>query len=111
MLMKKINICFLGINPHNNPLVIKIYDKGKLIYNCKEKVNKISLCLKENKKYKLDACFYGFKLQRNFFVGSSCNYIFAFQNSYYKPIQSNITLYLKDYYYNLPIERGEMTFG
>lgn len=32
------------------------------------------------------------------------NYIFSFNNT----VNRTITLFLKDYYYNLPIERGEI---
>ena len=59
----------------------------------------IDLVLEKNTIYKLIACFHGQRICRVIYVNSNL-YVFSFIRN------RTITFTLRDYYYNLPIERG-----
>ena len=111
--MKKITLNFIGLgyNEHNQANV-KIYDKDNLIVNRKTYNNKLNVCFKTNKVYKLIAKSCRGIIYACFYVNESNNcYTFTFCNcSTNRP--RIITFLLTDSNYrNLPIEKGEITFG
>ncbi len=105
--MKRIKLIFnnLGYNCYNQANVF-IYDcNNNLILEGVTFNNEIELCLEENNVYKLIAISNYQKLITSFFVNKNNSYRFSFN-----VINENntITFLLTDYYYNLPIERGEL---
>lgn len=93
--MKKIRLKFLNANK----VYVKIFDCNYIVYEglvCNEK----ELCLEESKAYKITAISNNTKLVTSFYVNDN--------NNYYFNLNRIITLLLRDYYYNLPIERGEL---
>lgn len=96
--MKKIIIVF------NNNAYVNIYDCNNLVFEGVTCNNKIELCLEECKAYRLEAISNNIKLVTSFYVNCNNIYRFSFINNDNNPI----TFLLTDYYYNLPIERGEL---
>lgn len=93
--MKKVRLKFFNANK----VYIKILDHDYLVYEgliC----NEIELCLEEYKVYKIIAISNNTKLVTSFYVNDNYNYYFSFNRF--------IIFLLRDYYYNLPIERGEL---
>ncbi len=105
--MKEITICFQGLG-YNNKIQanVKIYNKNKkLIINQNTYNNKINVCLKEKEIYHLIAKSFNQIINTYIYINTN-RYYFSFQK---KIIKNNlITFLLKDYYYNLPIERGKL---
>lgn len=82
---------------------IKIYDKNKkLIVNQNTYNNKIELNLKRHEIYHLIAKTCNKTINTYIYTNSNI-FIFSFQNN------RIITFSLRDYFYNLPIERGYLT--
>ena len=106
--MKEINIKFYGLGFGNiNQAYVTIYDNNKKIFEGKTYNNKINVCLEKNKIYKINAKTDKETLKDYFYVGKENKYYFTFQNIIYTNNRS-ITFILQDYFYNLPIERGEL---
>lgn len=99
--MKEVTFKIIGIGCIAN---ITIYDNKKsIIYDTKIYNGKIKLCLKENNSYLLIVRKNNRVLKRVICIDDKTNkFIFSFYN------YRIITFLLKDYYYNLPIMKGEL---
>ena len=96
--MKKIKIKF------NRDAYICIYNyDNDLIFNGNTYNNEIELCLEECNVYKIIATSNYQRLVTSFFINNNDIYRFGFNT-----FNNTITFLLTDYYYNLPIERGEL---
>lgn len=106
--MKNVKLKFIGLGYKSiYQANIFIYDKyNNLIYEGQTYNGNILLSLKPNKSYKLIARLNNNMLCTILYVGRYNNYTLCFNQ---EQIENNITLKLVDYYYNLPIERGEIT--
>lgn len=94
--MKKVRLKFFNADK----VKIKILDHDYIVYEgliC----NEVKLFLEEYKVYKIIAIFNNTKLVTSFYVNDNYNYYFTFNRI--------IIFLLRDFYYNLPIERGELT--
>lgn len=102
--MKKIKIVFNGLDFYE--AYIFIYDcNNNLLFEGLTCNHKIEVCLEEYNVYKIKAITNNTKLVTSFYINCNSTYRFSFVNS----IQNNpITFLLTDYYYDLPIERGEL---
>jgi len=98
--MKKVTFKFIGLD--FNKIYIKVLDNNmNTIYNT-ETYKEIDLCLEENNSYLLIAREKNRVLKRVICIDNKTNkFIFSFYNRI-------ITFLLKDYYYNLPIKKGEL---
>ena len=98
--MKEVTFKIIGIGSIAN---ITIYDNNKsIIYDTKIYNGKIKLCLKENNSYLLVVRAKNRVLKRVICIDKKTNkFVFCFYNRI-------ITFLLKDYYYNLPIMKGEL---
>ena len=105
--MKDINIKFLGLGYNDfYQAYIEIYDlDNNLIYKGYTYNGKLIISLCKNKIYKLKAkslnetmCVY---------LYNKDNYVFIFNRAKFN-YSRIITFLLTDYYYNLPIEKGEI---
>ena len=101
----KVILKFIGAGINNNYQVsIKIYDDYKNIISSKTYNGEICLILEKNKIYRLKYKFLNKIENINIYTNSNF-YVFNLNNNIYS---RTITLSLKDYYYNIPIERGEI---
>jgi hypothetical protein len=108
--VKKIIINVLGINYNISEAKIIIYDQNNcIVYKGCTRCGKLSICLKEKCVYKIKICYCGEVICKKFIISPYlCNYYFNFGClciSNNNP-SNNITFNLRDYYYNLPIEKG-----
>ena len=95
-----VKIIFNGVGYNDKYQVkVKIYDKDKIIYDGYSYNGVVNVFLKRNKGYRLYASFLDYRIWTSIYTNSN-EYIFSLNN------RRTITLFLKDYYYNLPIERG-----
>ena len=102
----KIKIKFLGAGLEDKYQVsVKIYDNQKLIVNSQTYNGEICLMLKKNKVYRLQAIFFNDIINTYFYTNNNV-YLFRLSNNII--FNRTITLSLKDYYYNIPIEKGEI---
>lgn len=102
----KIKLKFIGLGINNNyQAKIKIYDNNNCLiiddytYNGQLVVN-----VKHNKVYRLEARFYNEVIITSIY-SNKYEYCYIFNHALYVP---RVTLSLIDYYYNLPIEKGEI---
>ena len=101
----KIKFIGIGINDNNQAKVI-IYDSiGNIIYEGLTYNGELCINLFKNTTYKICALFYNERIVRYIYT-NTCEYIFMFNHSTVS--RRTITFLLKDYYYNLPIERGKI---
>lgn len=101
----KVILKFIGVGIDNNYQVdIKIYDKNKKVIDSKTFNGEICLLLEKNKIYKMKYSFLNRKKYINFYTNSN-KFIFNLNNNIFSRI---ITFSLNDYYYNIPIEKGEI---
>ena len=100
----KIILKFVGAGVKNNYQVdVKVYGNNEKIIDTKTYNGEICVILEKNKVYRLEYSFLNIKKIIYFYTNSN-KYIFNLnQNSI-----SIITFSLKDYYYNIPIEKGEI---
>ena len=105
--MKNVKLKFYGLGYNEYfQATICIYDDNKLIYDGQTYNGLLCICLGQNKKYKIIAKSLNEALIRYIYVDNIDNYYFFFNRSLINTMP--ITFTLKDYYYNLPIERGEL---
>ena len=99
-----INIKFLNVGYNNYYQVkVKIFDENNnIVFEGITYNGCIDICLIPYKKYIIKAKFLNEEINQCFYVYNH-NYIFYFSNIYRR---RTITFLLKDYYYNLPIEKG-----
>lgn len=101
----KVILKFIGAGIDNNYQVdIKIYDENKEVINSKTFNGEICLLLEKNKIYKMKYSFLNRKKYIIFYTNSN-KFVFNLNNNIFSRI---ITFSLKDYYYNIPIEKGEI---
>ena len=103
--IKKTIIKFLGIGNDNRYQVnITIYDsKCNIVYKGRTKNGVLEVNLIRTQVYKLEATFLNEEIWIPFIPQDKL--MLRLQNN----LTHNITLLLSDYYYNLPIEKGEIT--
>ena len=103
----KIKLKFFGLGINNNYQAnILIYNNlGELIYNGQTYNGYIYLYLNKGCLYRLVASTCDDKIDTYFYV-YNYEYVFYFKRSLLK--NNSITLLLTDYYYNMPIEKGEL---
>ena len=106
--MKEITIRFngLGCNKYYQANILIYDDFNNLVYSGQTYNGEIKLKLLKNKVYKMYADSLNEKLIISFYVKDNNIYCFSFERNVIR-INSIIFL-LTDYYYNLPIERGEL---
>ena len=105
-----ITLNFLGLGYNNiNQADVLIYDEfNNLVYNKKTYNNKLNICLKKNKVYRVVAFSLNDRISTSIYINNN-NYCFRFNRSIINENSDSITFLLTDYYYdNLPIERGEI---
>lgn len=99
---------FIGAGYNNKYQVkVKIYDNNKKIYEGITYNGELKINLKENKIYKVKAFFKNELICKNIYITKKCKYTFIFTHAIFNP--RTITISLVDLYYNLPIEKGEIT--
>lgn len=106
--MNNVTFYFNGVT--NNPLYqvkVNIYDNNKIICSGTTKNGCISFCLVKNKAYIIEARLLGYYLCTSFYVNNNINNLY-FNINCNSINYRNITFILRDSYYNLPIERGEL---
>lgn len=104
----KIKIKFNGLGYGNYfQANILIYDNHNLVYKGKTYNGEVKLSLKKNKVYKVIAQFKEERTMNYIYIKDCSNYLFNFNHTLIK-LNNPITFFLTDYYYNLPIERGEL---
>ena len=111
--IKKYKIRFLNVGYNDSYQVkLKIYDSNnKLVFSGTTYNGEITILLKKNKVYRLEAYFLNEKICTSFYTSNEYNLLFFFNHSIIN--QPDITIHtvtflLTDYYYNLPIEKGEI---
>ena len=109
--MKKISIILYGLGVGNFfQANIKIFDQNNnLILNTTTYNGRIDVYLKENETYRVCAYSCGETINKVIYV--DC--IYDKYSFYFSRVLNNntITFLLTDYYYNLPIKKGEILFG
>ena len=102
----KVNIKFIGLGYYSKYQAnVKIYSDNCLIYDCDTYNGQISIDLTPHNIYRIESNFFNEKIIRYILV-NRCEYIFVFNHAIYN--RNTITFLLRDYYYNLPIEKGEI---
>ena len=100
----KRTINFLGVG--NNKLCqanVKLYCKGKKIFEGRTCNGKISIELPPNQGFRLLATYCGMVINTSIYT-NTCKYTFSFNQ-----ISTNTVIFsLRDEYYNIPIERGQI---
>lgn len=112
--MKKINLIFYGLGFKNFfQANIRVFDQcNNIVFSGTTYNGKLELCLRKNMAYRLYAESCGEFINTAFYVKDDyCNYKFYFSRAIPVNDEEPITLLLTDYYYNLPIEKGEIIFG
>ncbi len=109
--MRKIKLKFLGTGYNDYfQATVKIYNQNELLIKEKTYNGELTICIEENKVYKLNAVCMNEEINICFYVDNyRKEYTFIF-NRYIKKNRL-ITFYLTDFNYeNLPIMKGEMSF-
>ena len=102
----KVILKFLGVGIKNEYQAnVKIYCNEKEIVESKTYNGEICLTLDKNKIYKLKATFLNNAINTYFYTNSNL-FIFKFITN--EIMNRTIILSLTDYYYNIPIEKGEI---
>ena len=102
----KIILKFLNVGIKNKYQAnIKIYDGNKKIIESKTYNGEICLTLEKNKIYGIKATFLNNIINTYFYTNSD---LFIFKFTTNEILARTIILSLTDYYYNIPIERGEI---
>ena len=88
---------------------IIIYDnKNNIVDKCTTYNACVKVCLKKNCFYKVKVIMKYETLESYVYINNRDTYYFVFKRAYLNNNQRLITFYLKDYYYNLLIERGNL---
>ena len=103
----KIKLKFIGLGYNNNyQAFVSIYDENNnLVFNDYTYDSFIVVNVIPNRGYRLVARFYNDIIQTGLY-SNRCEYTYIFNHAIYN---RPITLSLRDYYYNLPIEKGVIT--
>ena len=109
--IKKITIKIIGTGLRDvYQSYVKIYDNKNIYYIGKTYNGEIDVCLKENKAYYICAYLNSKTIKNIFYVTNQKKYIFYFNHSIYNP-NHTVTFLLRDFYYNIPIMKGEIILG
>ena len=104
--MVNIKIKFIGLGIGNNyQAYVKIFDNNKLVFEGKTFNGEICPNIKRNKAYKIEATFLNEALTTTIYF-DKC--ICLFFNHSINNVTNTVTLTLRDFYYDIPIERGEI---
>lgn len=97
---------FFGLGARNAyQASVKLFSHGKLVFDGMTYDGKICIDNLHDDLYFLEATFLNEKIKTPIYL--SCdNYCFFFEHSYFS--NRIITFTLLDYFYNLPIEEGEL---
>ncbi len=110
ILLKNLTIIVTGIKPNGKcPLKMEIKDSNNCVvyHSCNTNIKK-QVCLCPKNVYHISAEFCGQKLTKTIYFNSQ-NTIYIPFNTYCRNIRRVITL--RDFNYNLPIEKGLILFG
>lgn len=104
------NIKFIGLGVNDNyQALVRIYDSdNNIVFDGITYNGEIDAVLNKYNTYRLEARFFTEFITTYVYITKS-KYVFIFNHSIYS--RRTITFSLKDYYYNLPIERGEIYYG
>ncbi len=107
--IKKYYIKFLNVGIGKLYQVnVKIYDKNNcIIFDGTTFNGELFVKLKQNSIYKLVATFFNEKICTSFYTTCENKIILWFEHSIIPDVET-VTFLLTDYYYNLPIEKGEI---
>ena len=109
--IKKISIKFIGAGyKNNNQVKVKIYDTyNNLVFQGNTYDSKLSVSLKTNNVYIVKARFINEKTCIPIYT-SNDNFTFILNHNIISNSEQSgtVTFLLTDYYYNLPIEKGEI---
>ena len=94
----------LGINNKNQANILLYDEFNNLIYDGQTYNGILNICLKKG-LYKLIANTCNERIEKYIYINNN-KYVFYFKRSIIN--NNSITLILTDYYYNLPIEKGEL---
>jgi len=110
--LKEIILKFIGLGIYDMYQAdIIIYDINNNIVKCTKTYNaSTKVCLKKYCLYKVKATMKFAKLEKYIYISNNDIYYLVFNHAYLNNNQKVITFYLKDYFYNLPIERGILNF-
>jgi len=105
----KIKIKFIGVGYNDlYQANVKIYDSSNnIVYDGKTYNGILTLYLKKSKVYIVKATFKSQVICSPIYVLDDTTYIFSFIKNTI-PTNRTVTFLLTDYYYNLPIEKGEI---
>ena len=104
-----IKLKFIGIGYNDKYQAnISIYYDNKLIYDCITYNGILEVEVDRNNIYRIEAEFLNERINTSI-IANRCEYVFIFNHILYN--RRTITFLLTDYYYNLPIEKGELNFG
>ncbi len=106
--MKNVYLKFYGLGYNSSfQAFVRVYDNmNNLIYEGLTYDGILNIYLKIGATYKVVATFLNETLIKGLYINRNDTYIFMFEHSMLK--NNSITFLLTDYYYNLPIERGEL---
>ena len=106
-----LNFCGLGYGKYFQAYV-EIYDENNnIVFNGMTFNGKLNLFLKLDTSYRVFAQSCGEYVNSTFYVKDNYNNYKFYFNRCIQENENTITLLLTDYYYNLPIEKGEIILG
>ncbi|MBR1386121.1 MAG: hypothetical protein IJ568_04770 [Bacilli bacterium] len=110
-LIKNIILKFIGTGLLDNYQAhVKVFDNEKTYYCGNSYNGEVQLSLEKNKVYRLYAVFRNQIVNSAFYVTDQKIYTFYFNNIIYIP-RRIVTFQLNDFYYNIPIMKGEILLG
>jgi hypothetical protein len=108
MVIMKIKFAGLGIE-NEYQAYVKVYDGDELVFEGFTVNGEVCLHLKKNKVYRVWAKFFDEVINTSIYT-SDCDYVLFFEHSILEPPlePQTVTFLLRDFYYDIPIERGEI---
>jgi len=105
MVIMKIKFAGLGIG-NEYQAYVKVYDGDKLIFEGFSVNGEIYVPLTKNKVYRVWARFFDEVINTSIYSGGACRLFF--EHSILEPPlePQTVTFLLRDFYYDIPIERG-----
>ena len=109
--IKKVLLKFIGTGLLDEyQAYVKVYDHNKVYYEGTTYNGRIELSLEENKAYSVNVLFFNKSIISAFYVSIQDVYVFNFDYSNYNHSHT-VTFLLNDYYYKMPIMKGEIILG
>ena len=100
----KVMIKFMGTGYNDKyQAKVKIYDRKRVVFDGYSYNGIVKVCLKKNKVYRVEAMLFNQIIRTSIYIKDN-KYVLWFRNAYIS--YRAITLSLRDYFYNLPIEKG-----